>query len=100
MFKIIKNNYLLLIGTFFIIYFIFNLFDGDRGFISYINKKKVINELKLKEIELNNQVENLERKNLLIIDKIDLDFIETLIRDKFMYGKEEDKVYIIKNNDS
>ena len=95
-----SNNYLLLVGTFFIIYFIFNLFDGDRGFISYINKKKVINELKLKEIELNNQVENLERKNLLITDKIDLDFIETLIRDKFMYGKEEDKVYIINNNDS
>jgi len=40
MFKIIKNYYLLLIGTFFIIYFIFNLLDGDRGFISYINKKK------------------------------------------------------------
>ena len=76
------------------------MFDGDRGFISYIIKKKVINELSLKEIELNNQVENLERKNSLITDKIDLDFIETLIRDKFMYGKEEDKVYIINNNDS
>ena len=100
MFKIIKNYYLLLIGTFFIIYFIFNLLDGDRGFISYINKKKEIKELYLKETDLNNELKNLERKNSLITDKIDLDFIETLIRDKFMYGKEGDKVYIIKNNDS
>ena len=100
MFKIIKNYYLLLIGTFFIIYFIFNLLDGDRGFISYINKKKEIKELYLKETDLNNELENLERKNSLITDKIDLDFIETLIRDKFMYGKEGDKVYIIKDNDS
>ncbi len=100
MFKIIKNYYLLLIGTFFIIYFIFNLLDGDRGFISYINKKKEIKELYLKETDLNNELKNLERKNSLITDKIDLDFIETLIRDKFMYGKEGDKVYIIKDNDS
>ena len=100
MFKIIKNNYFLLIGTFFIIYFIFNLLDGDRGFISYINKKKEIKELYLKETNLNNELENLERKNSLLTDEIDLDFIETLIRDKFMYGKEGDKVYIIKNNDS
>ena len=100
MFKIIKNNYFLLIGTFFIIYFIFNLLDGDRGFISYINKKKEIKELYLKETNLNNELENLERKNSFITDKIDLDFIETLIRDKFMYGKEGDKVYIIKDNDS
>ncbi len=100
MFKIIKNNYFLLIGTFFIIYFIFNLLDGDRGFISYINKKKEIKELYLKETDLNNELKNLERKNSLITDKIDLDFIETLIRDKFMYGKEGDKVYIIKDNDS
>ena len=100
MFKIIKNYYLLLIGTFFIIYFIFNLLDGDRGFISYINKKKEIKELYLKETNLNNELENLERKNSLLTDEIDLDFIETLIRDKFMYGKEGDKVYIIKDNDS
>ena len=100
MFKIIKNYYLLLIGTFFIIYFIFNLLDGDRGFISYINKKKEIKELYLKETDLNNELENLERKNSLLTDEIDLDFIETLIRDKFMYGKEGDKVYIIKDNDS
>ena len=63
-------------------------------------KKKEIKELYLKETNLNNELENLERKNSFITDKIDLDFIETLIRDKFMYGKEGDKVYIIKDNDS
>ena len=63
-------------------------------------KKKEIKELYLKETDLNNELKNLERKNSLITDKIDLDFIETLIRDKFMYGKEGDKVYIIKDNDS
>ena len=40
MFKKLKKNYFLLISTFLIFYFFFNLLDGERGFISYFEKKK------------------------------------------------------------
>ena len=42
MFKIIKKNYFLFISTFVILYFIFNLFDGERGLFSYIKKKEIL----------------------------------------------------------
>ena len=35
----IKKNYFILIATFLLIYFFFNLLGGDRGLISYIKKK-------------------------------------------------------------
>ena len=97
--NIIKKNYLLFIGTFFIIYFIFNLLDGERGFISYLKKNNQFKELIKKETNLKKQISELETKNYLISDKIDLDLIETIIRDKFVYGKEGEKVYIVIQND-
>ena len=41
--KIKKNYFLLLISTFLILYFLFNLLDGQRGLFSYFEKKKFIN---------------------------------------------------------
>ena len=40
----------------------------------------------------------LEKKNSLLTDNIDLDFIEILIREKFLFGKKGETTYIIKNN--
>ena len=42
----------------------------------------------------------LEFKNLLLTEKLDLDYIETLIRQKFLYGKKGETLYIINNNDN
>jgi hypothetical protein len=39
MFKIIKKNFFLSISTFLILYFFFNLLDGERGLLSYLKKK-------------------------------------------------------------
>ena len=46
-----------------------------------------------------NKIQNLKFKNSLLSDKLDLDYIETLIRGKFLFGKEGETLYIIKNND-
>ena len=97
MFRIIKKNYFLLISTFIILYFIFNLLDGERGMFSYIKKKEILHNLQKKEKDYINKINDLEFKNSLLTTNLDLDYIETLIRSKFFFGKKEETVYIITN---
>ena len=94
----LKKNYFILIITFLFIYFFFNLLDGDRGLISYMEKKDIYEQLKNDQITLNGKIEDLEHKNSLLTENIDLDFIEILIREKFLFGKEGETTYIIKDN--
>ena len=94
----IKKNYFILIITFLFIYFFFNLLGGDRGLISYLKKKEIYEELKIQQNDLQFKIRDLEHKNSLLTDNIDLDFIEILIRDKFLFGKEGETTYIIKHN--
>ena len=94
----LKKNYFILIITFLFIYFFFNLLDGDRGLISYMEKKDIYEQLKNEQNTLNSKIEDLEHKNSLLTDNIDLDFIEILIREKFLFGKEVETTYIIKDN--
>ena len=94
----LKKNYFILIITFLFIYFFFNLLDGDRGLISYMEKKDIYEQLKNDQISLNSKIEELDHKNSLLTENIDLDFIEILIREKFLFGKEGETTYIIKDN--
>ena len=92
----LKKNYFLLIITFLIIYFFFNLLEGNRGLISYFEKKKNYKKLETNQKNLSNQITVLEQKNSLLTENIDLDFIEILIREKFLFGKEGETTYIMK----
>ena len=94
----LKKNYFTLIITFLFIYFFFNLLDGERGLISYMEKKEVYEQLKNDQNILTNKIADLEHKNSLLTENIDLDFIEILIREKFLFGKEGETTYIIKHN--
>ena len=100
MLKRLKKNYFLLVSSFLILYFFFNLLSGQRGLISYIEKKKILNELQNEEILLINQIKDLDFKNSLLSDNLDLDYIETLIRERFLFGKKNETTYIIKYNDT
>jgi len=88
------------VTTFLILYFFFNLLDGERGLLSYLKKKKSLIDLQNKELLLSNKIKNLELKNSLLTDNVDLDFIEILIRQKFLFGKKEETLYIIKKNEN
>ena len=96
----LKKNYFLLVSTLLILYFFFNLMSGERGLVSYFEKKKIVANLKINEIMLIEDIEDLNLKNSLLSDNLDLDFVETLIIERFLFGKKEDKIYIIKNNDT
>ena len=98
MFAKIKKNYFLLISTFLILYFFFNLLDGERGLFSYIKKKEILKNFQQSEKNYVEKIENLEFKNSLLTTNLDLDYIETLIRSKFFFGKNEETTYIITND--
>ena len=100
MLKRLKNNYFLLVSTFLILYFFFNLLSGERGLISYFEKKQILTDLQKQESLLIEQIKDLDFKNSLLSDNLDLDYIETLIRERFLFGKKNEKIYIIKKNDT
>ena len=96
MLRLIKRNYFLLISIFLIFYFIFNLVSGERGLFSYFEKKELLSNLKKQELTLINNIKNLDHKSSLLTTDLDLDYVETLIRERFLFGKEDETIYIIK----
>ena len=71
------------------------MLDGNRGLISNLEKQSIYEELKLKENDLKLKISDLEHKNSLLTDNLDLDFIEILIREKFIFGKTAETTYIM-----
>tara|TARA_Y100000741_G_scaffold350330_1_gene320313 strand:- start:531 stop:833 length:303 start_codon:yes stop_codon:yes gene_type:complete len=100
MLKNIKKNYFILIFTILFLYFFFNLLDGERGLISYFEKKTTLENLNNEKIMLANKINSLEIKNSLLTDNLDLDYIEILIREKFLFGKNNEKIYLIRKNEN
>ena len=96
----LKKNYFLLISTFLVLYFFFNFLEGERGLFSYFKKQEILINLENEETDLSNKIKDLEFKNSLLSNKLDLDYVETLIREKFLFGKEGETLYIIKKNDN
>ena len=100
MLRLIKRNYFLLISVFLIFYFVFNLVSGERGLFSYIEKKELLSNLKKEELSLISKINEMDHKNSLLSTNLDLDYIETLIRERFLFGKKNEKIYLIKKNDN
>ena len=100
MFNKIKKNYFLLISFFLILYFFFNLLDGERGLFSFFKKKEILISLQDEEANLINSIKGFEFRNSLLSDNFDLDYVEILIREKFLFGNKGETLYIIKNNDN
>ena len=100
MLRLIKKNYFLLISVFLILYFGFNLVSGERGLFSFIEKKELLSNLKKEEISLTNKIADMDHKNSLLSTNLDLDYVETLIRERFLFGKEGETIYIIKKDEN
>ena len=96
----LKKNYFIIITSFLIIYFLINLFGGQRGLFSYFEKKDTLKRLKNDEAFKISQINKLELENSLLTDNVDPDFIDILIREKLMLGKKGESTYIIVNNEN
>ncbi len=99
MLRLIKRNYFLLTSIFLIFYFIFNLVSGERGLFSYFEKKELLSDLKKEETLLINKIEDIDHKNSLLSTNLDLDYVEVLIRERFLFGKKSETIYLIKKDE-
>ena len=82
-----------------IFYFGFNLLSGERGLFSYIKKKELLANLKKEELSLTSKIEDMDHNNSLLSIDLNLDYVETLIRERFLFGKKDETIYIIKKYD-
>tara|TARA_B100001778_G_C18044613_1_gene386965 strand:+ start:87 stop:386 length:300 start_codon:yes stop_codon:yes gene_type:complete len=95
--KVLKRKKLLFLNIFFLLYISINLFTGERGLISYFEKNKLLTNLNNEKSFLLDEVQNIENKNNLLSKNLNNDLVDTLVREKFMYGKKNE--VLIKIND-
>ena len=91
--KIINQKKFTLITVFLFLYVLLNFLDGERGLISYYEKQKVKEQLINEEKALSIKLAKIENKNKLLTDKVDLDYLDMLYREKFMVGKPNEHIY-------
>ena len=91
--EIINHKKFTLISIFLFLYVIFNLLDGERGLISYYEKQKIKQQLIEEKKSFSIELANVEKKNMLLTNKVDLDYLEMLYRGKFMVGTPNEYIY-------
>tara|TARA_B100000963_G_C22281669_1_gene517398 strand:+ start:145 stop:438 length:294 start_codon:yes stop_codon:yes gene_type:complete len=91
----LKNKKLLLFNTFFSLYIAINLIGGERGLISYFDKKDTYEKLLKKNNALNTELNDLNNK-ISLINNNDLDYLEILYREKFNYVKRDEIIIKLK----
>ncbi len=84
--KIFKNKKLFLLNMFLALYVFINLIGGERGLISYFEKKNIAKQLSKKELILKSELYEYENKNRLLSKNLDLDYLDQLYREKLMLG--------------
>jgi len=89
-FKVLKKRKILFLNIFLLVYISINLFMGERGLISYFEKKNLLIELDEKQTLLTQEVKNIENKNSLLSENLNFDFVDTLIREKLKFGNKEE----------
>ena len=96
-FKVLKKRKILFLNIFLFLYIAVNLFTGDRGLMSFFEKREIKKDLASKKIILTKEISEIEHKNLLLSDKLDFDFLDILIREKLKFGNKDE--VLIKLND-
>ena len=91
--EIIRHKKFALIGISLFLYVIFNLLGGERGLISYYEKQKIKQQLIEEKKSFSIELANVEKKNMLLTNKVDLDYLEMLYREKFMVGTPNEYIY-------
>ena len=91
----LKKRKFILINIFLTLYIGINLIGGERGLISYFDKKKIYKELEKKEITLTSEIDKLEH-NISMLKNNDLDYLDILYREKFKYGTKDEIIIKLK----
>ena len=91
----LKKKKFLLFNIFFTLYIGINLIGGERGLISYFDKKNTYEELIKEEKVLTAKLKDLDYK-ILLINKNDPDYLDILYRQKFNYVTEDEIIIKLK----
>ena len=91
----LKKKKFILFNIFFTLYIGINLIGGERGLISYFDKKRIYEELKIKDKVLNSELNDLEHK-ISLVKNNDLDYLDMLYREKFRYGTKDEIIIKLK----
>ena len=91
----LKKKKFILFNIFFSLYIGINLIGGERGLISYFDKKKIYEGLIIKEKILTSKLEDLEHKISLVRNN-DLDYLDMLYREKFKFGTKDEIIIKLK----
>ena len=91
----LKKKKFLLFNIFFILYIGINLIGGERGLISYFDKKNTYKELIKKEKLLTVKLKDLDHK-ISLINKNDPDYLDMLYRQKFNYVTDDEIIIRLK----
>ena len=91
--QIINQKNFTLITVFLFLYVLINLLDGQTVLISYYEKQKIKEQLIEEKKALSIKLAKVEKKNMLLTDKVDIDYLEMLYREKFMVGKSNEHIY-------
>ena len=89
MLKRLKKKKLILLNIFLTLYVGINLVGGERGLVSYFEKKKIHQKLIQQETALNKELQDLKHKIKLITNN-DLDYLDMLYREKLRYGTKDE----------
>ena len=84
-----KKKKLILFNIFLTLYVGINLIGGERGLVSYFEKKKLYQELIQKEETLSVKLQDLKHK-IKLIKNNDLDYLDMLYREKLRYGTKDE----------
>ena len=90
-----KKKKLILLNIFISLYIGINLVGGERGLVSYFEKKNIYQELILKDAKINEKLKDLKKKNKLISNN-DLDYLDMQYRDKLRYGTKNEIIIKLK----
>ena len=91
----LKKNKFLLFNIFFTLYIGINLIGGERGLISYFDKKSTHQKLIEEEKVLTAKLKDLDHK-ISLINKNDQDYLDMLYRQKFNYVTEDEIIIKLK----
>ena len=91
----LKRKKFVLFNIFFTLYIGINLIGGERGLISYFDKKRIYEELEIKDKVLTSELKDLEHK-ISLVKNNDLDYLDMLYREKFRYGTKDEIIIKLK----
>ena len=91
----LKKKKFILFNIFFTLYIGINLIGGERGLISYYDKKYTYEKLIEEEKVLTAKLKDLDHK-ISLINKNDPDYLDMLYRQKFNYVTEDEIIIKLK----